>query len=171
MLRAPGPNPRVGRLTPTVTSGLDGWSPSRSSSRYKTRPTGLLGHLLQMAPRSRRPVLKWGDLMALTTTGALIVADGPLSFPLTMFSLSKQPVLGCVEVHHHQYLNHPDHLAVLYRLESGSRSSVLQFGERMASHYSWYVRLGLQDLYPLSKLDDNLHYGLGTEIGWVWLSR
>ena len=57
----PGPNPRVGRLTPTVTSGLDGWSPSRSSSRYRTRPTGLLGRRLQMVPRARRPVLKWGD--------------------------------------------------------------------------------------------------------------
>ena len=60
-----------------------------------------------------------------------------------MFSLSKQPVSGFVKTHHRQYLNRPEHLAVLDRLESGSRSPMFRFGEGVASGYSWYVRLAL----------------------------
>lgn len=58
-----------------------------------------------------------------------------------MFSLSNQPVLGFVKAHHRQYLNRPEHLAVLDRIESGSRSPMFRFGEGVASRYSWYVRL------------------------------
>lgn len=77
----------------------------------------------------------------MTETGALIVVDGLLSFPLTMFSLSTQPVFAFVKTHHCQYLDQPDHLALLHRLESGSRRPVFQFGEGVASRYSWYVCL------------------------------
>ena len=69
------------------------------------------------------------------------MVEEPFGFPLAMASLSEQPVLGFVKTHHRQYVDHVYHLAVLHRLESGSRSPVSLIGKGVASRYSWYVRL------------------------------
>lgn len=77
-----------------------------------------------------------GSLAASLAGRGLVVADGPLTYPLP----ADATVVGVAKRMVRTYLGAP-YAALLPRLEPGARSPLFAFGNQLLDRYAWYIRL------------------------------